>query len=340
MTTNHNRISRLGFGLYIGEESDNFDMKLLEVMRHALENGINFFDCAPSYRNLRSEKVLGKLLNEYPDQDFHVSTKGGFIPFDFSKGLNAENEFVNTLFTSGLVKTDLFDQEYFQSFDTNYLKYQFEHTLNNLNRTYIDIYYIHNPEYLLYRVGIKDFLSIMRCVIQWISSMISEGKIKSFGVASWDGFIKPKNGLLLQLEDFIEISNTEGIRSYFQYIQIPYNLSKALGAFSKSQILSGENMSLFRAAQSSNIDVISSAPLNQGKLTQYTFPDEIKSRFNHLSSASLSLKFVLSTPGIKSTLISTSSIHHLNELLSLYNSHNENDDLLFTFLNINKYETK
>jgi aryl-alcohol dehydrogenase-like predicted oxidoreductase len=334
MITENNLISRLGFGLYNGVESDEFDMKLLDVMRLAVKYGITLFDCAPCYRNLRSEIVLGKLLNENLDKDLHVSTKGGFIPFDFSKSIEAENEFINSISDDGLLNPELFDQEYFQTFDTNYLNHQLDITLANLNRRHIDVYYIHNPEYLLYRVGYEKYLSTMKNVIQWLKKMITIGKISSIGIASWEGFFKSRSGLILQLEDFVSLTNSEGIRSYLQYVQVPYNLSQTSGVFSKSQVLFGEKMSLFRAAELSNIALISTAPLNQGKLINYTFPEEIKSYFNNLSSASLSLNFVLSTPGISSTLISTTSIDHMNELISLYNSHNQCDNLFFKILSI------
>jgi aryl-alcohol dehydrogenase-like predicted oxidoreductase len=335
MIINSLNLSRLGFGLYNGEETDQYDEKLLEVMCHALRNDINHFDCAPCYRNLRSEKILGKLLKIHSEKNIYVSTKGGFIPFDFSKGYDAENEYVKSLFKSGLVNPEEFDQEYFQSFDTNYLEYQLEKTLTNLNKSHVDIYYIHNPEYLLYKKGSEAFLLTMNAVINWIAKMISLNKIKAFGIATWNGFYESRRGLSLQLEQFIDIAKYQSVIDYFKYVQAPYNISQISGIFSRTQTISGEKMSLFRAADLSDISLISSAPLNQGKLVNYSYSKNIKSKYKHLNSAEFSLKYVLSTPGINSTLISTSSINHLMELISLSNLKNNDASLFLEILNSN-----
>jgi aryl-alcohol dehydrogenase-like predicted oxidoreductase len=311
-------ISRLGIGLYNGDETDAIDAQLLDVMRFAISQGITVFDCAPSYRNFRSEKLLGELLREFPDHDFFISTKGGFVPFDFTKDKKTEDEFVQDLFEKGLIRPDLFDQDSFQTFDTNYLDFLFKNTLFNLNRPYSDVYYLHNPEYFLNRVERSVFLNVMRDVFFWLKELIAIGQIKSFGISSWTGFFNDTSKNTLQLMEFVDLSEEAGIRDYFQFVQIPYNLAQTKALFSKSQIFLGEPFSLIRLAQKLGLTVISSAPMGQGKLLNYGLSEKIKRTFNGMSNPQVSLSFVLSSPGISSTLIGTKSILHLKELTSVY----------------------
>ena len=132
-------LSRIGIGLYQGDETAEIDHKLLSVMRESVKNGINLFDSAPNYRNLRSEKILGELVAENPLDTLIISTKGGFIPFDFSNPSLNEVEYIKeNYYQKGLIEPELFDEYYFQSFDPNYLEYQLTNSLSALNRPFVD----------------------------------------------------------------------------------------------------------------------------------------------------------------------------------------------------------
>jgi len=311
-------LSRLGLGLYQGEESEETDAKMLEVMQFALDHNILVFDCAPNYRNLRSEKILGDLLQRNPSKDIVISTKGGFVPFDFKSGLELENEFVKDIIEKGWIRPELFDQDYFQTFDINYLDRLLTNTLTVLNRKHIDIYYLHNPEYFLERVGRRDFLNVMREVFFWIKRQLSNGRIKSFGISSWLGFFNQNEEAVLQLEDFICLAKDTGIEDNFCYVQIPFNFLQTQGLFLKNQSFEQEKFSLIRLAQMLDISLISSAPLSQGRLLRNEFPERVKQIFKDMSAPQINLSFVLSTPGIACTLLGTTSIDHFKESLSVY----------------------
>jgi aryl-alcohol dehydrogenase-like predicted oxidoreductase len=311
-------LSRLGLGLYQGEESDETDAKMLEVMQFALDHDILVFDCAPTYRNLRSEKILGDLLQRNPSKDLIISTKGGFVPFDFKSGIESENEFVKDMIEKGWIRPELFDQDYFQTFDINYLDRLLTNTLTVLNRSYVDIYYLHNPEYFLERVGRRDFLNVMREVFFWIKRQLSLGRIKSFGISSWLGFFNQNEEAALQLEDFVCLAKESGIGADFCYIQIPFNFLQTQGLFLKNQSFEQEKFSLIRLAQMLDISIISSAPLAQGRLLRNEFPERVKKIFKDMSAPQINLSFVLSTPGIACTLIGTTSLDHFKESVSVY----------------------
>jgi aryl-alcohol dehydrogenase-like predicted oxidoreductase len=318
MIKNINRISKLGLGLYLGEESVETDERILEVMQFALDQGILVFDCAPSYRNLRSEKLLGDLLQRNPEKDVIISTKGGFVPFDFKQGIESEIQYVRRLIERGLIREELFDQEHFQTFDFNYLDYMLTNTLLVLNRKYADIYYLHNPEYFLERVGRPMFLNVMKSVFLWLRDQLQSGRIGSFGISSWNGFFNDKVESSLQLEEFYRLAKEIGIEHDFSFIQIPFNFLQTQGLFFKNQSYENEKFSLIRLAKRLGISIISSAPLGQGRLLKYKFPVKVKNIFSGMSASQTNLSFVLSTPGITCTLVGTTSLEHFKEAASIY----------------------
>lgn len=74
------KVSKLCLGtMMFGRSTPEADS--IEIIRHALENGINFVDTADAYAAGESERILGKALRDYGRQKVVVATKG-FFPID------------------------------------------------------------------------------------------------------------------------------------------------------------------------------------------------------------------------------------------------------------------
>lgn len=72
------KLSLLGFGaMRLPTDNDgNIDeSQVKEMTRLAIENGVNYFDTAYPYHNGESERVMGRILNEYPRDSFYLATK-------------------------------------------------------------------------------------------------------------------------------------------------------------------------------------------------------------------------------------------------------------------------
>ena len=75
------RLSRLGFGtmrlplLPGGTDADIDEAQVAEMVRYAVEHGVNYFDTAYSYHASRSERVIGRVLKAYPRESFYLATK-------------------------------------------------------------------------------------------------------------------------------------------------------------------------------------------------------------------------------------------------------------------------
>ena len=73
-------LSALGLGTMRLPLIDNDKSKIdeeasAEMLRYAMENGINYYDTAWAYHEGNSEIVMGKLLKEYPRESFYLASK-------------------------------------------------------------------------------------------------------------------------------------------------------------------------------------------------------------------------------------------------------------------------
>lgn len=70
------RVSRIGFGGMRFEAPEDTDA-MAEVVLHAFEQGINYFDTAPDYLDYQSEVIFGRAIKEIKKQkkEFFVATK-------------------------------------------------------------------------------------------------------------------------------------------------------------------------------------------------------------------------------------------------------------------------
>lgn len=121
---NDKLISKLGFGTWglggeaYGEISYNH---AVEVVRHAYNSGIRFFDTAPLYGSGRSESILGHALELFNPESFQIVTKIGLY-FDSSSG----QEFHN--FSEAQIRDSIQDSK------------------NRLQREKLDLILFHSPE--------------------------------------------------------------------------------------------------------------------------------------------------------------------------------------------------
>lgn len=109
-------ITRLGFGVLRlpseirGKELVYDEDKSVDVIRHAIDSGINYFDTAPFYCGKRSQSILGRAIRGKRDQ-LYLSTK-----FD-TKDTELMVQFENSLAELG---TDRIDFYHFWSMDLAY----------------------------------------------------------------------------------------------------------------------------------------------------------------------------------------------------------------------------
>ncbi|WP_371256635.1 aldo/keto reductase [Staphylococcus aureus] len=165
-----------------------------DVVRQAINHGINFLDTAYIYGPERSEELVGEVVKEYPREQIKIATKGSH-EFD-------EN------------------QEVHQNNQPEFLKQQVENSLKRLQTDYIDLYYIHFP----------DDNTPKDQAVSALQELKEQGKIKAIGVSNFtldqlkeankDGYVD-----VVQLEYNLLHRENEAVLQYcvdHQITFIPY----------------------------------------------------------------------------------------------------------------------
>ena len=77
-TFQEKQLSLLGFGtmrLPMLSDGSIDEPQVKEMTRYAIEHGVNYFDTAYPYHNSESERVIGRILRDYPRDSFYLATK-------------------------------------------------------------------------------------------------------------------------------------------------------------------------------------------------------------------------------------------------------------------------
>ena len=72
------QLSMLGFGtlrLPLQDDGSVDEAQLAEMVRYAMEHGVNYFDTAYAYHQGNAERVIGRALKAYPRESFYLADK-------------------------------------------------------------------------------------------------------------------------------------------------------------------------------------------------------------------------------------------------------------------------
>ena len=170
-------------GLFIDPDLGVMEKALVK----AINAGINWIDTAESYSEGQSEKNIGLLLSSIKNNNIYISSKARLEP------ISSE-----TIFSQ--------------------LDRKIDESLERLNRSYIDLYQLHNR---IEKVGTNEHFSAREIiqrkgVLDSMEKLKSEGRIKNIGITA-----------LGNLEPIKEVISTNG----FDTAQVYYNLLNPSSAF-------------------------------------------------------------------------------------------------------------
>jgi len=316
-------VSSIGMGTYLGEGDAAMDAAYAETLHTALLGGVNIVDTAVNYRFQRSERVIGQVLTELigegkiTREEIVVATKGGYLTFDGEMPPNPRAWFEEHFLKPGIVSNaDIVQGSH--CITPRYLNSMVEISRQNLGLETIDIYYLHNPETQLAAVNRADFRERIARAFRFFEQAVSEGRIKLYGVATWNAFRVPKKDRsYVSLLELVEVAREAGGENHhFRVVQLPYNLAMAEALTVQNQPLPGGGTgSLLACAARLGIGVCASASLLQGQLTN-KLPSIIDETFVGMNSdAQRALQFVRSTPGIDVALAGMASAVHVTHNL-------------------------
>jgi aryl-alcohol dehydrogenase-like predicted oxidoreductase len=317
-------LSSIGIGTYLGNGDEATDKRYTESVTHAIELGANVIDTAANYRFQRSERSIGAALLHLTGEriasrdEILICTKGGYLPFDGEPPKDVRRYVEETFVRPGIAEfSDIVGGSHCMT--PRYLQSQIDQSLRNMNVSTIDVYYIHNPESQLSSIPRAEFEKRLRAAFETLERNISEGKIRMYGVATWNGFRVPiDNRSHHSLERMVEIAREVGGESHgFRFIQLPFNLAMPEALVADNQPLEGKQGSVLEVASALGVAVVASASIFQGKVAR-GLPEHIREPLGSLATdAQTAIQFVRSAPGVTTALVGMSNLDHVKENLQL-----------------------
>jgi aryl-alcohol dehydrogenase-like predicted oxidoreductase len=305
--------SKLGLGTFIGDFSDEHSKLFREAITFALLKGINFIDTAINYRGMRSERDIGFVMTKLIEEgmikrnQFVVSSKAGIIPGDGEIMLRPINYMNEKLIDTGIISTEdvYMEDTLWLTMNPRYYEYALDVSRNHLNLETIDIYYLHELELSMRHYGPVEFYKKLKGIINAYENMVSEGKIREYGMATWDAFqIDPSDNKYISLEKVMEVVESVTINHHFKHLMVPINLRKKECVENKSQSYKSNNLTIIECANKFGLDVHISGSLGQGEVIDCFSLKEY-------------LTYLVNNSGCYSYFIGSKCIDHIKENMQI-----------------------
>ncbi|MBC8028656.1 MAG: aldo/keto reductase [Pyrinomonadaceae bacterium] len=317
-------LSSLGIGTYLGNADEETDARYTDTVVRSVQSGANVIDTAANYRFQRSERSIGsalQLLTEahgFARDEVVICTKGGYLPFDSDPPRDVRRYVEETFVKPGIAGFEDFVGGS-HCMTPAYLQHQLNQSLQNMNLECVDVYYVHNPESQLDQVSDTEFYARLRSAFESLEKRRNEGKLKVYGVATWNGFRVAAGARgyhsLARMES---VAREVGGDSHgFRFIQLPLNLAMPEALTLKNQTVDGAQVSTLEAAAALGLNAMASASILQGRVAQ-GLPPGLREPLGSLATdAQMAIQFVRSAPGITTALVGMSSPEHVRENLEL-----------------------
>lgn len=145
-----------------------------EIIKKALDSGINFFDTAIAYQSGTSEKFLGKALRDFAERDkIVVATK--FLPRtqeEIEKGISGQK----------------------------HIEMMLNKSLENLGMDYVDLYIYHMWDY---QTPIYD-------IMEGLNNMVKAGKVRYIGISNCYAWQIAEADAIAEREGFAKFISIQG----------------------------------------------------------------------------------------------------------------------------------
>ncbi|MGI0004746.1 MAG: aldo/keto reductase, partial [Candidatus Nitrosotenuis sp.] len=192
-------LSNVGMGTYLGNPDEKTDLLVIDAVKKSILGGINVIDTAINYRAQKAERSVGKAISELVsegkitrDQVF-VSTKNGYVTNDADIKEEFWSYVQREYAKRGVVGPNDISSGY-HCMTIPYLEDQLERSLKNLGLECVDLMYLHNAaEGQLQDISKEQFLKNLKDVFEFYETSRMKGKIKHYGMATWECFRTPKD---------------------------------------------------------------------------------------------------------------------------------------------------
>ena len=314
-------LSNVGIGTYLGNPDNQTDELVKNAVKQSVLSGVNVIDTAINYRAQKAERSVGKALSELIQEgkitrnQVFISSKNGYVTNDADIQEDFMEYVMRELGKTGIVKEGDITSGY-HCMTTAYLSDQLDRSLKNLDLECIDLMYLHNGiEGQIKDISKDEFLEKLKSVFELYEQKRDEGKIKFYGMATWECFrVKDNDPQHLSLEDIVQMAKKIGGDEHgFKFIQLPYNMNYDQALLGKNQIIQNKPVSILESAVTLGIGVFTSVPFMQGRL----LAPGVMPEFSDLKSSLRALQFIRSSPGVLAPLVGQKSTEHVSENLEI-----------------------
>jgi len=308
--------SSLGIGTYLGKPDEATDSSYTEAIVAAVRGGINVIDAAINYRFQRSERSIGAALKQLLAQGFSreeivLCTKGGYLTPDGAMPPDPNEYFFREYIQPGIFSAkDIVGGSHCMT--PRYLENQLERSLKNMGVDCADVYYLHNPETQLGEIPKPEFLKRVREAFVFLESSAARGKIRFYGMATWNGFRQDARARdAMQLAEIAQVARVIAGESHkFRFVQLPFNMGMTEALTLGNQTINGRERTVMEAADELGITLVASASLLQGQVAR-NLPAFVAQALGLEDDAERSLQFARSAPGITTALVGMSRVEHV-----------------------------
>jgi len=316
-------LSNVGIGTYLGEPDARTDELVKNAVKQSVLSGVNVIDTAINYRAQKAERAVGKAVSELINENkisrdqIFVSSKNGYVTNDADIQEDFMEYVMRELGKPGIVKEGDITSGY-HCMTMPYLSDQLDRSLKNLDLECIDLMYLHNGiEGQIKDISKEQFLENLKSVFELYEQKRDEGKIKFYGMATWECFrVMSNDPQYLLLEDIVKMAkNIGGDNHGFKFIQLPYNMNYDQALLGKNQLIQNKPVSILESAVTLGIGVFTSVPFMQGRLLA---PD-VMPNFSDLKPSLRALQFIRSSPGVLAPLVGQKLSEHVSENLEIMN---------------------
>lgn len=320
--------SSLGLGTYRKEpyREENYIVNYKDAVKTAILNGINLIDTAINYRYQVSEQEIGEALLELFDEgkvqreSLIITSKAGFLPLEFPFPENPYEWIKSNIIEKNLATSDeiVIDQH---CMSPEYLRWSVEQSLKNLRLNTLDILFLHNPETQLGYADREVVLSRIKEAFKLFEQLVDEGKIRHYGIASWNAFLYDENHTeYLSLNEIMQIALEVGGESHhFKYIQSPFNLVKTHAYnYANQQGPDGRYYTLMQVIEGFGLNLLASSSLLQMNLFKGKFDQTMRNKLgtSELTDISTALQFARSG-NVLSALFGAVDTQHVKDNILL-----------------------
>ncbi|KAB8033401.1 aldo/keto reductase [Fluviispira multicolorata] len=263
-------VSPVGFGSYrVGLSKGLGFPECANALELALKKGLNLIDTSTNYGGGQSEMLIGKtlkkLINEnlIQRENIIIVSKVGYI-----QGSNIELAKSKELQGISFSEISKFGEETWHCIHPDFIFDQIERSRSRLGLETIDVYLLHNPEYMLKKFELEKmeqseaqnlFYSRIRESFLALEKLVEEGKICAYGISSNNLGAPEEEYSSVSIKRMHEIALSISADHNFKVVQMPMNWLEVSPAFYDVEEIGESTLSY---AQKNNIGVMLNRPFN------------------------------------------------------------------------------